>query len=219
MYIHVQYIFEAAMGRKSKFDRGAALDWVMHEIWLHGYEGVSVKYIAENLSITRSSFYHTFTSKEALFKEVLDYYLLPSPCFTKNLSVESEDPLLSLTQFFCQVCQYRIEDPVLRGCMLVNSVVGLVGVHPTLGPIVAQKVEAGRVWFESLIKLSVSRGDLDSATDATQVALSLQTLLIGLNTMSKVMRDEGQLWDIAKVTLKGLNVFKQTVHHTASINS
>ena len=202
------------MGRKTKFDRAAALDWVMHEIWLHGYEGVSVKSIAEKLSITRSSFYHTFTSKEALFEEALNYYLSPSPCFKKNISIESEDPLLLLTQFFYQVCQHRIEDPVLRGCMLVNSMVGLVGVHPTLGPIVAQKVGAGRVWFESLIAQAKQAGDLDSTTNTAQIALTLQNLLIGLNTMSKAVRDEDQLWGIAKTTLKGLHVFKQTEGQT-----
>jgi TetR/AcrR family transcriptional repressor of nem operon len=181
----------------------------MHEIWLHGYEGVSVKSIAEKLSITRSSFYHTFTSKEALYEEVLDYYLHPSPCFTKNPTLESKDPLLSLTQFFYQVCQYRIEDPVLRGCMLVNSMVGLVGVHPNLGPIVPQKVDTGRVWFEGLLTQAMHAGDLDSTANAEEIALALQNLLIGLNTMSKVVRDEGQLWGIAKTTLKGLNLFKQ----------
>ena len=197
------------MGRKTKFDRAAALDWVMHEIWLHGYEGVSVKSIAEKLSITRSSFYHTFTSKEALFEEALEYYLRPSPCFTKSLNLESEDPLLSLTQFFYQVCRHRLEDPVLRGCMLVNSMVGLVGVHPTLGPIVAQRVGAGRVWFESLIAQAIQAGDLDSSTNAAQIALTLQNLLIGLNTMSKAVRDEDQLWGIAKTTLKGLSLFRE----------
>ena len=197
------------MGRKAKFDRGAALDWVMHEIWLHGYEGVSVKSIAEKLSITRSSFYHTFTSKEALFEEALEYYLRPSPCFNENITTESEDPLWSLTQFFYQVCQHRLEDPVLRGCMLVNSMVGLVGVHPTLGPIVAQKVDAGRVWFESLIEQAMKTGDLDSTTNAAQIALTLQNLLFGLNAMSKAVREEEQLWGIAKTTLKGLNLFKQ----------
>jgi len=197
------------MGRKAKFDRGAALDWVMHEIWLHGYEGVSVKSIAEKLSITRSSFYHTFTSKEALFEEALEYYLRPSPCFNENITTESEDPLWSLTQFFYQVCQHRLEDPVLRGCMLVNSLVGLVGVHPTLGPIVAQKIDGGRVWFESLIAQAVRAGDLDSTTNAAQIALTLQNLLFGLNAMSKAVREEEQLWGIAKTTLKGLNLFKQ----------
>ena len=202
------------MGRKTKFDRAAALDWVMHEIWLHGYEGVSVKSIAEKLSITRSSFYHTFTSKEALFEEALEYYTRPSPCFKKNIYTESEDPLWLLTQFFYQVCQHRIEDPVLRGCMLVNSMVGLVGVHPTLGPIVAQKVDAGRVWFESLIEQAMKTGDLDSTTDAEQIALTLQNLLIGINTMSKAVRDEEQLWGIAKTTLKGLNLFKHAEGQT-----
>jgi TetR/AcrR family transcriptional repressor of nem operon len=52
-------------------------------------------------------------------------------------------------------------------------------------------------------------GDLDSTANAEEIALALQNLLIGLNTMSKVVRDEGQLWGIAKTTLKGLNLFKQ----------
>lgn len=199
------------MGRKAKFDRSAALDWVMHEIWLHGYEGVSVKSISEKLSITRSSFYHTFTSKEALFEEVLEYYLKPSPCFTAHPHAQSQDPLVSLTQFFHQVCQNRVEDPILRGCMLVNSMVGLVGVNSTLGPLVAQKVNSGRAWFESLITQAVRKGDLDIDTDVAQLALALQTLLIGVNTMSKVIHDEDQLWGTTKATLKGLNLLKEAV--------
>jgi len=67
------------MPRPAKFDRQEALDVVMNEIWRSGYEACSAKAISEKLGITRSSFYNAFGSREALFKEALDAYIVSAP--------------------------------------------------------------------------------------------------------------------------------------------
>ncbi|HHL20983.1 MAG TPA: TetR/AcrR family transcriptional regulator, partial [Aliiroseovarius sp.] len=67
------------MGRPSKFDREAAIDKVMQEVWRNGFERASVKALSERLGITRSSFYNAFDSREALFEKVLARYFAQSP--------------------------------------------------------------------------------------------------------------------------------------------
>ena len=43
-------------------------------------------------------------------------------------------------------------------------------------------------------------------------ALALQTLMVGLNVLCKVVRDEGELWASARATLDGLDLLEETGH-------
>ncbi|PIW27607.1 MAG: hypothetical protein COW30_09945 [Rhodospirillales bacterium CG15_BIG_FIL_POST_REV_8_21_14_020_66_15] len=195
------------MGRPAKFDRDIALESVMNEFWRNGYKACSVKAISEHLGITRSSFYNTFKSREDLFRECLGLYAGRAP--DRFLSdVTPETPVLPLlASVFHGVCRARAADPEARGCLVVNSMAELIGVDADLGPILEGMARRGRDRFRALLRQAVKNGEIADADDMDETALALQSLLIGINVMSKVERSEKRLWGMARRTLEGWNLY------------
>ena len=196
------------MSRARKFDRDEAVDWVMNKIWRVGFEACSVKAISEQLGITRSSFYNSFGSREALFIEAFDRYFKASAYNDLTDLAKSSSPLRLLNQLFRKVCEERISDQEHRGCLMVNSMSELIGVHPELGPIIANATNDSIMLFEALLKQSIDQDELPKETNAHSLALVIQSLLIGLNTLSKVVHNKEELLLTANTTLKALGLFK-----------
>ncbi|HFB66538.1 MAG TPA: TetR/AcrR family transcriptional regulator [Aeromonadales bacterium] len=197
------------MGRHKKFDRDQAVDWVMNELWRVGYEACSVKYISEKLGITRSSFYNAFESREVLFFEVLHRYFSLSPDRKLSQCTAEKRPLVLLCKVFKEICRVRANDPEHRGCLAVNSIAELVGVNEVLGPPLEAAIEQSISRFEDILNYSISQGELSPDHDTRSLALAVQNLLIGINTLSKVIQSEAQLWASTEVTLRALGIFRE----------
>ena len=196
------------MGRPPKFDREAAVETAMHEIWRNGLEACSAKALSERLGISRSSFYNAFGSREALFKEALGLYLASTPDHVLG-SVEADANTLEvLAGMFRNVCRVRAADPEAKGCMAVNCVAELVGADAALGPVLEDAMLKSLDRLERLLRRAAANGEIEDADDLREKALALQNLLIGLNLMSKVVRSEADLWATAKLTLQGLDLYR-----------
>jgi len=196
------------MSRVRKFDRDKAIEKTINTIWHRGFESFSVKGFSEEIGINRSSFYHAFKNKDALFIEALDRYFKESPHYKLSSFAKSNSPLKLLTQVFKETCLIRTTDPDHKGCMAVNSVTELVGVNHALGPMVAEAVRQSIANFEALLKCSIQIKELSEKTDTHNLALAIQNLLMGLNVMSKVITDEQELWAATKAALVALNVYR-----------
>lgn len=196
------------MGRPPKFDRQAAVEVAMNEIWRNGLEASSAKALSERLGITRSSFYNAFGSREALFKEALDLYFSKSPDRVLAHVGADASVLAVLTRLFREVCRVRAADPEAKGCMAINCVAELVGVDATLGPVMERAVRHSLDRLERLLRQAAANGEIKDSGDLKRKALALQNLLIGLNLMSKVVRSEEELWTGVELTLKGLGLYR-----------
>ena len=195
------------MGRPAKFDRDEAVELAMNEIWRVGFEACSVKAISEKLGITRSSFYNAFDSREALFKEALERYAKQSPDRVMN-EIDADTPVLPLlTSMLREVCRVRATDREARGCMVINCVAELVGVNESLGGLLAGAVLGSAERMEGLLRQAAANGEIEDRGDLKDTAMALQSLLAGLNVMSKVVKSEGDLWAGARQTLKGLGLY------------
>jgi len=197
------------MGRTAKFDREAAVEICMHEIWRNGFEACSVKAISEKLGITRSSFYHAFGNREALFLEVLAHYFAQTPDRVLGGVGPQTNVRRLLTGFYKDVCRTRAADPEARGCMAVNCVSELVGVDEALGPVLKDAIRFSIDRLESILKTAATNGEIEDDGDLRAKALALQNLMIGLNVLSKVVRAEDELLAVAEQTLRGLGLYSE----------
>jgi len=195
------------MGRPKAFDRDLAVRTVMEEMWTKGYEACSVKAISETLGITRSSFYNTFGSREDLFIEVVDVYLQESPDMRLSEITAESHVLYEISRFFQVVCKTRAADTDGRGCLAVNSISELVGKDNTIGPLIEDAIQDRIERFERLLQWAVDNGEI-SSEDIHAKALALQNLLLGINVIAKVVRDEQSLWASTKQTLVGLDLYR-----------
>jgi TetR/AcrR family transcriptional repressor of nem operon len=198
------------MARPLKFDRREAVETVMQEIWRSGYEASSVKAISEKLGVTRSSYYNAFGSREDLFKEALAAYFAQSPdrAFYQDPNGQTVKGLI--TDTYRKACAVRACDPEGRGCMAINSLCELAGgPHAELGEMLVCAVLESAARLEALLGIAVKRGEIAADTDVHGKALALQSLLIGVNTLSRAVRSEDELWLTAQTTLKALELFEE----------
>lgn len=193
-------------GRPTEFERDEAVEAAMHLFWKKGYPSVSASDLAEAMSIRRSSFYNTFGNREAVFREALARYTASAPDAPLD-RIESHGPAIpALVRVFRDACRARAADPAARGCLACTGVAELVGVHDDLGPLLKAAVRRRIRSVERLLRRAVALGELPSPLDVRGTANSIVAFLMGFNTMSKVVRTEGELWAMCRSFLSGLGV-------------
>lgn len=197
------------MARPSKFDRDEAVKTAMQEIWRSGYEASSVKAISQKLGISRSSYYNAFGSREDLFRKALAVYFAASPDRALREEPAGRSVRGLITSTFRNACAARAADPEGRGCLAVNSLCELAGgSHRELGEMLIGAILASASRFETLLDIAVVQGEIDVDTDLRGKALALQSLLMGINTLSKAVRDENELWLAARTALQSLDLYE-----------
>ena len=195
------------MARPSKFDANDAIREAMEAYWAKGYEANSVKSLSEMLGITRSSFYNAFGTREELFVRALEVYCEEAPDRALMESPHRMGVRRLITGFFRTVCQVRASDPAARGCLVVNAIAELCQQHSTLGPMLEKAVFSSLERIETLVDYGVKTGELDPELDVHGTALAVQNLMIGVNLLAKVVREESELALTTDTTLKGLGLF------------
>ena len=63
------------MARPREFDEGAVLEAAVQCFWSRGYEGDSVRDVADSMGITGASIYNAFGDKRSLYRRALEHYL------------------------------------------------------------------------------------------------------------------------------------------------
>lgn len=194
------------MGRVKTFDRDEVVRTAMNEIWRKGYDACSMRFLSEKLGLTRSSLYHSFESREALFLEVLQIYFEQSPDFALEQIDAKSQVLKEICKVFKNACFVRAEDPEHRGCLAINSALEMIGTNSQLGPVMSHAVQGSLERFEGLLKLAATKGELEDK-DIHNKAIGLQNQLIGINVLCKIIHDGEELWQSTKVSLAGLDIY------------
>jgi TetR/AcrR family transcriptional repressor of nem operon len=203
---------ESAMARPSIFDRDAAIETAMQEMWRHGYKASSVKSISETLGIKRSSYYNAFGSRENLFKEAMAVYFRQSPDSILHGELPDIPIVELLTRTFRAICAARAGDPEGRGCLAINSLTELDESDAELRDLIKKAVLGSAARIETLLGIAVENGELPATTNVHAKALALQNLMVGINVFAKALRDEDELWLSIKTTLEGLGLYREGNH-------
>lgn len=195
------------MVRPTKFDRTEALNTATEAFWKNGFEQSSVKNLSELLGMTRSSFYNAFGSREALFSELMPAYAAESPAARLYDDMPAEI-LPVITRVFRDICHVRATDPDARGCMIVNTVCEVCPATEGLGFELAEQILGSAEHLEHLLGQAQTHGELAADANIRGIALALQNLMIGINVLSKVVREEEELWLLTRTTLEGLGIYR-----------
>ncbi|MGR9117394.1 MAG: TetR/AcrR family transcriptional regulator [Gammaproteobacteria bacterium] len=193
-------------GRPAGFSRSEAINLAMNLFWQKGFQGVSAKDLAESMAIQRSSFYNSFGSKEAVFTEVLERYASISPDAMLN-AIKPDAPVLpSLVQMLRELCRIRANDRAAKGCLVCNSLADLGVFDQKNAGLLEQSVVQRTKLLERLLSQSAEQREICLRVEVETAAHSFIVFLIGLNILSKVVRDETQLWATCKHFLKGFGI-------------
>lgn len=189
---------QARVGRPNKFDRDQAVEVAKQAFWQQGYHALSVSQLATRMGITRSSFYNSFGDKQRLFKEVLASYRLTEP-YILLLDLPPGSAIKPrLNAFFKEICRTRTQDQGKQGCLIVNTISGVIGSDEQLAQDIEALLLSSVDLFADLLKRAVMQQEIAELEDVTATASALVAFNMGLNNLSKVVRDEHQLWLICE---------------------
>lgn len=191
------------MGRPTKFDRSEAIEVAMHTFWEKGFAPTSVSDLASAMSITRSSFYNSFRSREAIFDEALARYRTDDVELDICNSEDDFCPSTCLRDFFRHVCAKLGADPENRGCLIINCFVQASPDAPAPAAVVAF-METKRQQFGLLARLAQQGGKVNKDLHPEAIADGLLALLIGINVMGKTSTDTESLWHATDTMLSCL---------------
>ena len=196
------------MPRETRFDKSQAVEKAMQMLWAQGYEASSVKAVSEHLGITRSSYYNAFGTREDLFRAAFTQYCAQSPdryLFNGN---DTYPVRVLLTALFKEICRLRAADPDSRGCLAINALSELNGVHDALEDFLAEAFIRNADRLERILSDAMKRGEISKSHDAHAMARSLHALMVGVNVLSQVVTEESELWLTCETTLKALDLFE-----------
>lgn len=159
----------ATQGRPKSFDENEALALAMHYFWEHGYENTSLDNLLPVMGIKKSSFYHTFKSKEELFSRTLELYgeIILEHFEALRLKVGPKAAILSLSDTLLQELK---ESGKIKGCLLMNSSKECYNRYSAL----SQQIKAEFAFFleihEKFIKEAQEQGEISKQKDAKKLA-------------------------------------------------
>jgi TetR/AcrR family transcriptional repressor of nem operon len=107
-------------GRPKAFDENEVLLLAMNYFWEHGYSNASLDNLLIAMGIKKSSFYHTFRSKEELFSRTLELYRKETSKQLRQLKerIGPKETMIILTTI--TITELR-ERGNVKGCLLINS--------------------------------------------------------------------------------------------------
>jgi AcrR family transcriptional regulator len=173
-------------GRPAVFDRAVALQAAMTLFWERGYEGTSFDDLISAMGISASSFYNSFSSKEALYCEATSSYLEWSgQWFFAILN----DPSIDTRTAFARLFEATAEE-FTRGDHPLGCMISLAGTHcpPGMSNIRDMMAEH-RAFSESAmaarIRKGVANGDVPQDTDCDMLAAYYSAVARGLAVQAR----------------------------------
>jgi AcrR family transcriptional regulator len=190
-------------GRPSVFDRDVALKEAMKLFWERGYQGTSFDDLIAAMGISASSFYNSFSSKEALYCEATQSYLaMFGSWFFGILNDESTDTRTAFSRLFAATAEEftRCDHP--SGCMVALA---CTQTPPALENIRDMMVEH-RAFSEGAlaerIRKGIANGDVPDDTDVESLAAYYSAVARGLAGQARDGASREKLAEISRLAMR-----------------
>src|SRR5271168_5407903 len=105
-------------GRPVAFDRYTALNEAMKLFWERGYEGTSFDDLIGAMSISASTFYNSFGSKERLYDEAVGQYLTETSTWFSRILNEPGDTRAVFERLLEATAEEFTRPDLPAGCMI-----------------------------------------------------------------------------------------------------
>ena len=193
------------MARPAEFDRTKALEAAMKLFWARGYTATSLPDLLEAMGIARSSFYASFKTKRALFRECLEMF------GDRTLAIVDKDaskmPAAALPRaFFAATLLDVSKRKANQGCMMVNTVLELADVDQELNQLATLKLDAIENAFALAFERAQQEGQLNTLHSAQELASMVMTINLGLRVQSRQKQSSQQLKTIIENSLSMLGL-------------
>lgn len=176
----------ARTGRPRGFDKDEAVRQAMLLFWEQGFEATSLAQLKAAMGdISPASFYAAFTSKEALFRQVLDAYLATHGQATASLHDPASPPRAAIEQALRRSARMQTDASHPPGCLVVLATTTCSRENRHLQALLARERERNRAGFEACVSRAAAAGELPPDTNAAALAAMFNTFLVGLPTQAR----------------------------------
>ena len=193
------------MPRQKDFDETVVLDLAVQLFWTKGYNGTSMQDIVDHLGISRSSLYDTFGDKRQLFLKALHRYQQQQGGFWMTKAEKSATTLPFLRAMFENAILEISEDPLSKGCFMVNAAVELAPHDPEVSQIVNKNRCQMENAFAALILKGQLTGEISTKKDALSFARFLFHVFSSIRLAAKSAIEPDELEDIMEVAFSVLS--------------
>lgn len=173
------------MARPRDFDEETVVTEAMMTFWNRGYEATSVEDLTGATGLSRSSLYHAFHSKRALFERALQRYMDGLDGMLWPL--ENGEPGLEGILRFFDNWEQRIRHGVVNpafGCLIVNSTAELAPFDPSLKQTSRQYRQRLLVAFEAALRQADDRRETSPGEPSDRARLLVASVM-GVFTTSR----------------------------------
>lgn len=166
-------------GRPKAFDESEVLAAAMNYFWEHGYSNASLDNLLLVMGIKKSSFYHTFGSKEELFSRTLELYRKETLVYLDGLKkdIGPKATMLMLMELTIKELQ---ETGNVKGCLLVNSGQECYNKYKDLSHQIKMEFNFMQEVFSGYIKEAQTLGEVTSSKEANMISGRYMNSLNGL---------------------------------------
>lgn len=172
------------IGRPKNYDQHNALRSAMELFWQRGYAATSLDDLLGVMSLSKSSFYAEFKSKDALYLKCMKEYRQMIVEHLEQVRLASGSTREFLETIFEEVIgDAQSGDP--RGCLIVNSAVEFGQHKSQFSEEVRCALAAVQAAFEKAILTGTRNGQFASADSPKVTAKYLTTCISGIRSMIK----------------------------------
>jgi TetR/AcrR family transcriptional repressor of nem operon len=193
-----------APGRPLEFDPDEALGAAVEVVWTKGYEATSLSDLLDAMSLSKSSLYQAFGSKQRLFERCLARYAEDLSAGMRARLDDAASARRFIEETFGAVARTAERPAGSRGCLVANSASELGQRDPSLAAPVAD----GLARFSGVFRIAVERaqaaGEIAEG-DPRTLATYLVACMNGLRTMIKAGAGRRAAKDVAGLMLRALD--------------
>ncbi len=192
------------MARSKEYTREDVVDAATRVFWVKGFKGTSVSDLVAATGLNKHSMYREFGSKEGLFRECVNHYVLRMNREGDRILTRQPLGIGNVEAFLGRLAAHAAtsESP---GCMLVNSAVE----KELLEEEAFRQVKSNLARVEELIfrclAAAQTDGEIAREKDCRTLAAFLFTFANGMMVQSKTGRSKESLESMVDVALSALN--------------
>lgn len=108
-------------GRPRAFDHDSVLERAMQVFWAAGYEAASIPMLTDAMGISAQSLYAAFGSKDALYRDAIDYYSRTVGGFAARALDEEPDAIKAVTRLLREAAINFARTTGTPGCMITTA--------------------------------------------------------------------------------------------------
>ncbi|WCN83077.1 TetR/AcrR family transcriptional regulator [Micromonospora sp. LH3U1] len=193
------------MARTREFDLDAAVTAAMEVFRTKGYEGTSMRDLAEATGLGSGSIYAAFGSKDGLYLAVLDLYRQRYAAPMVDLLRSGNDARAVIREVFIGTVDDITGDGQHLSCLIVGASMERAHQDVRVAERLRSTTQSLELALYDLLAEAQLRGQITSDRSASDLAGFLVTSLQGLRVMGAINPDRPALTRYAEVALTCLD--------------